>query len=462
MKRTRKPFSLSLVAIILIAALLLLRMFNTHRYSEPERVIAWDVVSYYSYLPAFFIEHDLTLSFTEREHVGTYWPETLADGGKVIKTSLGLSLMYCPFFLAAHAVAPMLGYPADGFSVPYAFALQFAGLFYAVLGLLVLRRLLRRHFADWVTAITLLIIGFCTNLYWYSLYEAPMSHAFSFCLFALFALLTELWYDRIHSVGSATPTWVCSLGIGLTLGLISLVRPTNALVGVYFLLYGFASCPSPKREGKSRFSIPYTQFILMAVATLLVWLPQMAYWHTVTGHLFFYSYGSGERFFFGDPKILEGLFSFRKGWLVYTPVMLFALTGLVPLYRHHKEHFWGIVLFLAFDLYVVFSWWCWWYGGSCGMRALIESYALLAIPLAAWIEWVGSRKLVLRVFLLFLLAAVSALSAFHNVRYIYGSIHWDSMTKEAYFDSFFRSHPSDKFVSLLQEPDYEAARNGNR
>ena len=96
------------------------------------------------------------------------------------------------------------------------------------------------------------------------------------------------------------------------------------------------------------------------------------------------------------------------------------------------------------------------------MRALIESYALLAIPLAAWIEWVADRKRLLRWALMLLLAATAALSAFHNVRYIHGSIHWDSMTRAAYFDSFFRSHPSKNFQSLLEEPDYEAARIGIR
>lgn len=449
MTTIRRSFSLSCLAVILIAAFMLLRMFNAHRYTTPERVIAWDVVSYYSYLPATFIEHDLTLSFTDGEHVGTYWPETLADGSKVIKTSMGISIMYCPFFLVAHVTAPLLGYPADGYSVPYAFALMLAGLVYCVLGLLLLRRLLLRHFPEWITAVTLVIVALCTNLYWYSVYEAPMSHAFSFCLFALFALLSEYWHEK--------PTIGRSVAVGLTLGLISLIRPTNALVVVYFLLYGIQHAGALRNLMRS-----WPKLLLVALAACIVWLPQMAYWHYNTGHFLFYSYGSDERFFFGAPKLIQGLFGFRKGWLVYTPVMLFALLGLVPLWRRHRDHFWSIVVFLGLNLYVVFSWWCWWYGGSCGLRALIESYALLAIPLAAWVEWIAGRKAFLRWMLLLLLAATAVLSAFHNVRYIHGSIHWDSMTRAAYFDSFSRSHPSDRFPSLLAEPDYEAARQGNR
>lgn len=453
MKTPRRSVSLSCVAIILIAAFLLLRMFNNHRYSDPSRVIAWDVISYYAYLPATFIEHDLTLSFTDHEHAGTYWPETLADGSKVIKTSMGLSIMYCPFFLVAHGAASMLGYPADGFSVPYAFALILAGIFYTILGLLLLRKVLLRHFPEWTTAATLVIVALCTNLYWYSVYEAPMSHAFSFCLFALFALLTELWHEK-PSVG-------CSVGIGLTLGLISLVRPTNTLVIIYFLLYGIQS-KATLSEKYHLLIKSWWKLLLMAFVALLVWVPQMVYWHTVTGHFIYYSYGTNERFFFGDSKLIKGIFGFRKGWLVYTPVMLFALIGLVPLYRHHRAHFWGITVHLVLNLYVVFSWWCWWYGGGLGIRALIESYALLAIPLAAWIEWIATRKGLLRWALVLLLSALAALSAFHNVRYIHGSIHWDSMTRAAYFDSFLHSHPTGRFHSLLEEPDYEAARNGIR
>lgn len=453
MSTSRRHLSLSCVAIFLIAAFMLLRMFNNHRYSVPEKVIAWDIVSYYSYLPATFIEHDLTLSFTEHEYTGTYWPETLANGSKVIKTTMGLSLMYLPFFLVAHVAAPMLGYAADGFSQPYAFALMLAGIFYTLLGLILLRKVLLRHFREWTTTVTLLIVALCTNLYWYSVYEAPMSHAFSFCLFALFALLTELWHEKT-TIGR-------SIGIGLSLGLISLIRPTNAMVVLYFLLYGIQS----KESLRSKWLLltgTWWKLLLMGAAILLVWIPQMLYWHTVTGHFLYYSYGNSERFFFGDSKILEGLFSFRKGWLIYTPVMLFALLGLIPLYRRYRTHFWGISVFFVVNLYVVFSWWCWWYGGGLSIRALIESYALLAIPLAAWIEWAASRKLFLRCVLLTLLCIAAALSAYHNVRYIYGSIHWDSMTRAAYFDSFFHPHPTDRFHSLLEAPDYETARQGIR
>ena len=96
------------------------------------------------------------------------------------------------------------------------------------------------------------------------------------------------------------------------------------------------------------------------------------------------------------------------------------------------------------------------------MRPLIESYAILAIPLASCLVWVGKRKIVMKMLLSVLIFALYSQSLFHTIQYYYGSIHWDSMTKEAYFDSFWKVRPSGKFYSLLMEPDYEAAKNGDR
>ncbi len=53
-----------------------------------------------------------------------------------------------------------------------------------------------------------------------------------------------------------------------------------------------------------------------------------------------------------------------------------------------------------------------------------------------------------------------SLGIFNNFKYYYGAIHWDSMTKEAYLDSFGRVRPSARFYDLLEAPDYDKAREG--
>jgi len=248
--------------------------------------------------------------------------------------------------------------------------------------------------------------------------------------------------------------------MGFVIGLISLIRPTNGLIVIIFLFYNITNLKDVKTR-MQLFLKNYRKIIVMIVCVFIVWLPQLLYWKTITGDWFYYSY-TDERFFFNDPKILSVLFSFRKGWLIYTPVMAFSVIGIGFLWKTNKKYFYPILLFFIVNLYVISCWWCWWYGGGFGMRALIESYAILAIPLAAFLTWMIKQKLLLRIPLYIIVAAITLQTAFHTFQYNYGTIHWGYMTKEAYFDSFWRVKKSKNFYSLLSEPDSKAARKGER
>ena len=112
---------------------------NADNNKEKSLVINNDVVSYYAYLPAFFIHDDIKLNFTENSKIDyhakcQFWPEKSPNGGKVIKTTMGMSFMYSPFFLAGHIYANNSQYKADGFSKPYEFFLVFSCLFYLIIG----------------------------------------------------------------------------------------------------------------------------------------------------------------------------------------------------------------------------------------------------------------------------------------------------------------------------------------
>ena len=71
---------------------------------------------------------------------------------------------------------------------------------------------------------------------------------------------------------------------------------------------------------KSRFSWLLINKKLLVVSILLglmVLLPQLCYWKYITGDWVFNSY-VGEHFYFNKPKVMEFLFSYRKGWLYNT------------------------------------------------------------------------------------------------------------------------------------------------
>jgi len=442
-----KKIPLSLIAIGIVLLLVFIQVFEQKRYMH-DNIIVHDALVYYAPLPAVFIYHDLSFSFIQdlperlRGKISTM---ISPDGKRTLKMPVGVSLLILPFFLIAHIIALLAGMPADGYGPVYQFFVLIAGIFYLTFALGILRKILRRWFNDPVTAITLLLIGLATNLFYYVSVEPGMSHVYSFFLFSGLLRYTIRWYE--------SPGYGNTILLALFGGLILIVRPSNAVVFLVPVLYGLVSARSA-----------WFVFLWKNRARLLVMLPvffavvliQLLYWKYSTGKWIFYSYGE-ERFFFNHPHVLKGLFSFRKGWLVYTPVMIFALTGFIFLYKKSATLFWAISIYILINLYVVFSWWCWWYGGSFGARPLIETYALLAIPLAACIGKILQARLWLRIPGLMILGFFIYLNLFQIRQYRISMLHWDSTSKALYRKIFLSNKWPENYKQLLKHPDYQSS-----
>ena len=419
--------------------------------------IEWDVREYYLYLPATFIHHDPGFNFIEslpESEKSEYknWVGPSPSGKIVSRMTMGMAIAYTPFFAIGHLFAKILHEPQTGFSSPYQTAMNFCGLFYGILGLFFLRKVLRRYFPERITALTLLCIGLGTNLFYYMAVEGSMSHVVSFCLFSIFLWYTIKWHEQQR--------WKYIIFLALSLGLVSLVRPTNLMLCIIFILYGITNLESIKAKIKLLLS-HYWQILALLAIMFLVALPQLLYWHAQTGHYVYYSYGK-QRFFFDRPRIWKGFFSYRKGWFVYTPVMLLAVFGFFRLKRNTPTLLLPILVFTFINIYVLLSWWCWWYGGGFGMRAFIESYVFLSLPMAAFFTWVSKQwKALMAATLLFAFATVY-LNLFQTFQYANGWLHWDSMSKGFYWATFNKKGwlPEDISKKLQDPPDYDAAMVG--
>lgn len=443
----------SVVAVWMVLLILFVANFQYKFWKDDKRIIRGDVVSYYQYLPALFVHHDLSMQFTREDpsfYKDHFWIHPTEKGGLVGRMTIGMSVVYAPFFLVAHALAEPLGYPPDGFSTPYKFALLISCLFYVFFGLWFLRKALLTYFSEKETAITLLVIGLATNLFFYTVIEPPKSHAYSFSLVALLILLVIRWYG--------TGSWRHAILIGVVAGMILLVRPSNLLLLLVVFLWGIGTWDDLRN--RLRFFLKgWPKLMVMALIAVLVLSPQLIYWEITTGQLIFYSYDQ-ERFFFDQPHIIKGMFGYRNGWLVYTPVMVFSLAGMIVGYRKYRRLIMPVAIVWLINVYLIFSWWCWWYASAFGLRAMIDSYALLAFPLTAFTAWTLRKHIMIRTVYLTLIAFFIFLNIFQTHQYYTGAIHWGSMTREAYWDSFLRKQPSERFKSLLKHPDYHLAKKG--
>ncbi len=450
---------LSKITIFLIIISVIWVKLNVKPWAKG-KIIDWDIVDYYDYLPALFIENDWTLSFVKKNeeyyynnHI--YWPQKTSEGNYVIKMSMGLSYLYLPFFWIGHLEAKIKGLPTDGFSQPYHKWIYLSAVFYFFIGLWFLRLFLLRWFRDKVVAIAIILLVLATNLFYYATHESAMSHVYTFSLFSVLIYLWDRWF--------AYNKLLTGMFIGFISGLIVLIRPINIIPVVVFPLFYNLIDIKQIKDRVVYLLTQYQQIILMVFFAILPWIPQFYYWHLNTGQWFYYSYGD-EKFFFLKPQIINGLWSYRKGWLLYNPLMYLTILGIPVLWKYRRSLFWSYVIIFPLYIYVVFSWWCWWYGGSYGGRAMIDIYPVLIFALAAIIDRIFNLERSLRFF-----KYVSMIPAFmliywnilQIIQYRHTFLHYDSMTKEAYWKLFGKPALSDTaYWSLLSPPDYEKAKRG--
>jgi len=448
--KRKLPYIVSLIIVIFILSCIK----NVKKWEREDDVINWDVISYYGYLPATFIYHDISLKFTEDytgPHKFTIWSSKAPNGANVIMTSMGMSILYSPFFFIAHGYAHIFNYEPTGYTEPYRLALILSSVFYLALGLFFLSKLLLKFFNPYISAWVVLITVIGTNLFFYVTYSSAMAHPYNFALITMFLWYTIKWYE--------TSKARYAVFIGLLLGLISLIRPTNIVVGLFFVFWDVKNL-SDITNRLHFFLKNYKTHLLITFLILLVWLPQFIYWKSLTGSFLYYSYGENNKFFFNQPMILKGLIGYRHGWLVYSPAMIFSVLGLFILIKKNKGMALPVILTFLVFIYVIFSWWCWWYGGAFGMRAMIDIYGLMALPLGAFFTYALNWRKIWLYLSVFLSVILVAASVHHTNKFRHYSIHYDSMTKEAFWDSYFSIRPSPTFESKLKTPDYEKARLG--
>lgn len=437
-------------SVVLVLTVLCINVFEKKLWENPNKVIASDVKGYYGYLPALFIHNDLKI-----EDVKPYvidgdvkiWFRADDQGRKYIKFPAGMAVLYSPFFCIAHATADLWGAPANGYSEPYRFWLTMGTLFYTFLGLIFFSKLLLKHFNDRASATTILAVYLGTNLFYYSAYDTTYTHAHTFFLFSAFMYGCIRWLD--------TKKWKYVFLLGICGGLMVAIRHIDVWFLLFILLYRVSSWS----DFKDRFVLLWQyrwKVLVGGVLIVLMMAPQMLYYNYIFGKLWQYTYDD-ESFFFMAPHLIDALFSYRNGWLLYSPIMIFAILGLIVLRKRAPELFTISIIGLPVYYYVLASWWCWWFVGF-GNRAYINMYPLLAMSFAALVSYLYDRYRIAWKSLNLLIIGAIVLNAFQSEQFNLGILHWDSETKAHYWHVFGKSERTQMQDIYLETPINPAAK----
>ena len=168
----------------------------------------------------------------------------------------------------------------------------------------------------------------------------------------------------------------------------------------------------------------------------------LIYWHHKTGHWLVYQYGS-ERFHFLHPYFFSILFSYNRGWFLYTPIAFVSLFGFAGLFKQGKTAFFWTVLFLLLFIYIASCWWMWYYASKCGQRIFVDIYAFTGILLFYLYRFIRNSRFILYSVssILILLTYLNILQSYQHSQFVFPPA---DITKEIYWDSFFRIHKAAK------------------
>lgn len=400
-------------------------------------VLISDGKGYYAYLTAIFIYQDFDYNFIEDYEAKYYGHDKIKDfrmpvGDEIVNIYFpGLAFLFLPFFLIAHLLSLALGFPADGYSIIYQYSIGLAALFYFWVGLKFLLKLLRKFsFTEKQSAFILILIALGTNINYYTLKEGSMSHVYSFAAIAAFLYLVKK--------AGTNFTRKSILLAALVFGLIVIIRPTNGLV---ILMVPFIAGSLENFTGLIRKSFDNIQNSLSVIIAAGIFpFLMMMLWYLQSGHWIVYSYGD-KGFDFLHPHFLQILFSFDKGWFIYTPIAFLSVAGFVYLFQKSKFQFWWGILFLVTFIYVQSSWYCWNFTSNFGNRTFIDIYPLIALLLGFLLVSISFQKVLKSSFTLVIifLIVLNNIQFYQHYKYIFPP---GEITFDIYKDSFLRSIPA--------------------
>jgi hypothetical protein len=413
--------------------------FSTKDFKIPyDKVVMAEGLGYYAYLPATFIYHDYTFNFFNKVYPryfqGGFQPPTRNfinefDGIRLNKYYPGVSLLWLPFFLIAHLLALLFHLRADGYSDIYHYAIGMAGIFYTYLGVKFTRKiLLQFNIPLPIQTLVLIASTVGTNLLIYAACWSSQTHCYSFFLIAAFC-----WFVLQLSAEekAKAPYYLCMCFIFFAL--IFTTRPQDIIILLLLPFLGVNK--SLLLKIKSRIFSALSIFGLI-IAILLV-IRVCYYWFIQTGNVILNPY-QGEHYYFNQPHTWEALFSYRKGWLLYSPYVAFGLLGIF-LFKRNRDKI-NLFLFWSILIYVTSCWWCWHFSPtSFGQRPYIDFYSLIALQSAVFFNSIKNKILKWASFTLAFLTIPLSLLQTHQ--YKHGIIDGNYYSSEPYWKNFFSISP---------------------
>ena len=325
--------------------------------------VGGDGLQCYVLLRSPLLDHDLDFA---NDYAGlAARPVLLATGEVTTAFPIGLSVLWAPAFLLAHAVSGVArlagaAVAADGFGPVYQSAVTTASFLYAWGALLLLERALRRSHPPGLSTGVVLALFLATPLHFYMVANPSMTHAGS-----VFAV-TMLVLSWLHARRTGTlAAWALT---GIAGGLAAWVRPQDSVL----MIVPLADLVLTAGPRARRLLALVAPAVLMGAVQVAVWIA--LYGFGFVGVIQDQSYVGRT-----ELQIVDLLFSARHGLFSWTPLYLAAALGWLLWMRSAPRLAALFVLGFAASVLANAAMQDWWGSEAFGQRRMLGLTALFAL-----------------------------------------------------------------------------------
>lgn len=307
------------------------------------------------------------------------------------------------------------------------------------------RKTLLLWFTDRNVALTLVALAFGTNLLYIVSLDYRLQTILLFSLYSIVLFYTAKWHEK----QTGANTIMLAIGVGI----IILLHPTGMFSLLIPVLWGLHDRVSWKQKRTIiRGNIKQVYLFIGCVAVLV--LPPLLVWKISPGDIAVLSFKLPGVFISFSSWLWNDLLSFDHGWLIYTPIMLFALIGFHFIAGKFRPIFYPLFPLVIIELFMESSWSLLGKTPVFGQVAFVPFYAILAIALAATTDHVLSGKNTYRSVLFLIPFILVIFNLFQTYQYNNGIILPNKMSAQLWSLSFCRTHLSEWEKEI--DPGYEA------
>jgi hypothetical protein len=320
-----------------------------------------------------------------------------AAGHKQIPHPIGPALIWTPLIWIAQAGANVADWfgadiPLHGYTPLHQRFVFLSSVAAALLAILLGLALARRYIGGpWSATYAAIAVLLGTSVTYYATYMPSYGHALDAGACGAFLGVWALTLGRTE--------WRRYIALGVLLGVAMLIRVQDVAFGVVVAI----EVAHGVIENLRRRAIDWRVRALISIAkgasvlaiALVVFVPQLYYWHVIYGE--WLGLPQGPRYTrLGSPMIVELLYASRNGWFSTTPVAYLAVIGLPLVPKRARLVAVAFGAALALQVYMNASILDWWGMAGWGQRRLCSVTIILVFGLAALLWRFGQLAAKLR------------------------------------------------------------------